>query len=280
MKLMKYILIFILFFSYSYSYERIIALSPSINEIIYALNAQDKIVANTTFSKYPKESLQKAKVGGYFSPNLEKIIALNPDIVIMQKNYKFKTKLEKLGVKTKVVEINSLKNIKQTILDIGDITSKQNKAKEIVKTINQKLEDIQNIIKNKKLLIVIGHNKSLVKRIFVTGSNLYFEDIINISGNKNAYQSKLKGQPVLNYENIIASNPDIVILLTPYIKENNLSYFELLEPWKDLPINASKTNSIYFIDKKYAGIPSHRIIYFLEDFKNILQKYKNNVKYK
>ena len=274
---MKYIFLVLFTLSFVNAYERIVALSPSINEIIYAMDAQDKIVANTIYSKYPKESIQKQKVGGYFSPNLEKIIALNPDIVIMQKNYKFKSKLETLGIKTKVVQINSLKNIKQTILDIGKITSKEQKAKTIVNTINQKLKDIQNIVKDKKLLLVIGHNKSLVKRIFVTGSDLYFEDIINISGNKNAYQSKLKGQPVLNYENIIASNPDIVILLTPYIKENNLSFDELLKPWKDLPINASKTNSIYFIDKKYAGIPSNRIIYFLDDFKNILKKYKNNV---
>ena len=274
---MKYIFLVLFTLSFVNAYERIVALSPSINEIIYAMDAQDKIVANTIYSKYPKESIQKQKVGGYFSPNLEKIIALNPDIVIMQKNYKFKSKLETLGIKTKVVQINSLKNIKQTILDIGKITSKEQKAKTIVNTINQKLKDIQNIVKDKKLLLVIGHNKSLVKRIFVTGSDLYFEDIINISGNKNAYQSKLKGQPVLNYENIIASNPDIVILLTPYIKENNLSFDELLKPWKDLPISASKTNSIYFIDKKYAGIPSNRIIYFLEDFKNILKKYKNNV---
>ncbi|HIP11599.1 MAG TPA: iron ABC transporter substrate-binding protein [Arcobacter sp.] len=273
---MKYIVFLFVIFSYSFSYERIVALSPSINEIIYALDAQNKIIGNTTYSRFPKESNSKQKVGGYFSPSLEKIIALNPDLVIMQKHYKFMKKLNKLGIKTKVVQINNLENIKKSILDIGTITSKKDKALNIVKEINLKIKQIQNIVKDKKILFVIGHNTSLVKRIFVSGSNLYFESIINVSGNQNAYQSTVKGQPVLNYENIIALNADIVILLSPYIKENNLTKKELLEPWKDIPIKASKNNNIYFIDAKYAGMPSDRIIYFLDDFKNILQRYKKN----
>jgi len=275
---MKYFLLILLFLTNLFSFDRVIALSPSINEIIYALDAKDKIVANTTYSTFPKDALKKQKVGGYFSPNLEKIISLNPDLVIMQKNYAFSNKLHKLNIKTKVVNIDKLKNIKQTIKDIGKLLNKQEKAKDIVKQINQALIDTKNIVKNKKILFVIGHNKTLIKRVFISGNDLYFDDIINISGNTNAYQSKVKSQPVLNYENIIALNADIVILLTPYIKQNHTSKAELLAPWKDLNINASKTDSIYFIDKLYAGIPSNRIIYFLQDFKNILLHYKNHVK--
>jgi len=277
---MKYLLIVLFLFSNVFSYERIVALSPSINEIIYALDADDKIIANTTYSLYPKKSTEKKQVGGYFSPNLEKIISLNPDLVIMQKHYKFMTKLNKLGIKTHVVNIDNLKNIKKTIYDIGHLVSKEKKAQAVINNINIALNKTKNIIKDKKILFVIGHNTSLVKRVFISGNNLYFDDIINISGNTNAYQSEVKSQPVVNYENLIALNPHIVILLSPYIKENNTNKKDLISPWMDLPINASKTNSIYIIDKKYSGIPSDRIIYFLDDFKNILEDYKNNVENK
>jgi len=109
--------------------ERIIALSPSINEIIFALGAGDKIVANTDYSLYPEASVNIPKVGGYFSPSLEKIVAEEPSLVIMQhNNYKLSLKLERLGIKTKVIQIDKLDNIKKSITEIGDILNKKEEA--------------------------------------------------------------------------------------------------------------------------------------------------------
>ncbi len=256
--------------------ERIIALSPSVNEIIFALGKGDKVVGNTTYCKYPKESLKVAKVGGYFSPSLEKIVALKPTLVILQpNNYKLNDKLKQLGIKTKVVKIDKLKNIKASILDIGEILKANEKAKEIVSNIDHELEKLKDITYDKRVLVVMGHNTSLAKRIFVSGQNLYFDDIINASGNTNALQSDRKGQPVLNMENIIACNPDIVILLAHSMHEKGLGRDDLINPWKELPINAAKTDSIYIVDKLYAGIPSDRLVYFLRDFRGILNDYKN-----
>lgn len=273
----KTILITLIFMLNLYANERIVTLSPSVNEIVFALGKGDKVVGNTEYCKYPKESLSITKVGGYFNPSLEKILSLNPSIVIMQQNnYKLGQKLKQLGLKTKVVKINNLKNIKHSILDIGKTLGKKQIAKKIVSTINQELENIKNITKDKRILVVMGHNTSLASRIFVAGQNLYFDDIINASGNTNALQSKRKGQPILNMENIIATNPDIVILLSHSMHEKGLSRDDLINPWRALPINAGKTDSIYIIDKLYAGIPSDRLALFLRDFQGILNDYKKN----
>jgi iron complex transport system substrate-binding protein len=229
------------------------------------------MVANTDFCNFPEDSKSKPKVGGYFSPNLEKILYLKPDMVIMQNSsLKLSKKLNKLGIKTKVLKLQRLTDIQNSIKTIGEVINKQNEAKKILDKIDKKLISLKNITKNKKILIVIGHNTSLVKRIFVVGQNLYFDDIINFSGNKNAFRSTRSGQPILNMENIIATNADIVILLSPFREEKSLTKQQLINPWLALPINAAKTNSIYLLDKEYAGISSHRLIYFLEDFRGFL----------
>ena len=255
--------------------ERLIALSPAVNEILFALGKGENIVGNTSYCKYPKASLSIPKVGGYFNPSIEKIIALKPSLVIMQKNnYKLNKKLQRLGLETKVIKIDKLANIKASILNIGNRLNAKAKAEKIITTINLALKKLKNITKDKRILVVIGHNTSLASRIFVSGQNLYFDDIINASGNKNALQSKRKGQPILNMENIIATNPDIVILLAHSMKEKGLTPNELITPWFELPINAARTKSVYIIDKLYAGIPSDRLVYFLEDFRGILDDYK------
>ncbi|MDX9742340.1 MAG: helical backbone metal receptor [Arcobacteraceae bacterium] len=266
----------LLFFALNlFGYERVVALSPSINEIVYALGSGDKIVGNTEFCTYPKEAIDKPKVGGYFSPSLEKILSLKPDLVIMQSNSKLLAKkLEKLGIQTKIIKLKTLEDITTSIKDIGDILKKEKKAKDILATIKQKLQATKNIINNKKILFVIGQNTTLEKRIFVAGQNLYFDDIITISGNKNAFQSTRVGQPVLNMENIIATNPDIVILLAPLMAKEGFTKQELINPWLKLPINASKNGNIFVEEREYAGIPSDRLSLFLEDFKGFLHNVK------
>lgn len=274
MKHLLYIFLFILQLS---AIERIVVLSPSANEIVFALGKGNEVVGNTSYCTYPEASLKVTKVGGYFNPSLEKILALNPTLVIMQENnYKMGQKLQQLQIKTKIIKIDRLSSIKSSILEIGRTLNANDKANKIVQSIDTELENIKNIVKNKRILVVMGHNLTLASRIFVAGQNLYFDDIINASSNTNALQSKRKGQPVLNMENIIACNPDIVILLSHSMQEKGLSREQLINPWKELPINAGKTNSIYIINKLYAGIPSDRLIYFLQDFQGILHDYKKS----
>jgi len=270
------ILLFLFCITFSFANERIITLSPAINEIVYALGSGSEVVGNTQYCTYPKASQSVPKVGGYFSPSLEKILSLNPSIVIMQpNNTKLAQKLEKLGIKTKIIPIDRLPYIKDAIKELGKLLHKEPQAKHIVAEIDKALEGIKGIVKDKKILMVIGHNTSLVKQIFVVGQNLYLDDIINASGNTNALQSKRKGQPILNQENIIATNPDIVILLAHSMHQRGLTEYDLKEPWRELPVNAGKTNDIYIIDKEYSGIPSDRLVLFLHDFKKILEHAKH-----
>jgi iron complex transport system substrate-binding protein len=258
--------------------ERIIALSPSINEIIFSLGAGDKLIANTDYSLYPPTSIKLPKIGGYFSPSLEKVVALKPTLVIMQENNRaFAKKLERLDIKTKIIKIDKLKNIKTSILEIGTLLKKTKEAETIVKNINEALESIKNIISNKKILIVFGRNEKLSKQIFVAGQNLYFDEIINESNNTNALQSTRKGQPILNMENIIACNPDIVLLLAR-CQADGINNEALIAPWLALPIAAAKTKSIYINANIYAGIPSDRLALFLQDFKAMLEDYRDRTK--
>jgi iron complex transport system substrate-binding protein len=269
-------LFFVLLFSINlFAYERIIALSPSINEIVYALGSGDKIVANTEFCNYPLDAKNKTKVGGYFNPNIEKMLELKPDIVLLQKSsIKLSKQLNKLGIKTQVFSLTTLKDIRSTIKTIGDILNKKAQAKTILHKIDIALQNTKDIIEDKKILIVIGHPLKLDKRVFVVGDNLYMDEIITLSGNKNAYAKKGGGQPILNMENIIATNPDIVIVLAPYKKEKKLTSKQLISPWLQLPISAAKTKSIYILDKEYSGIASHRLEYYLQDFTSFLQDAK------
>ena len=257
--------------------ERIIPLAPSINEILYALGKEENIVANTTYATYPKESQSKPKVGGYFSVSLEKILSLKPTLVLMQKNnLNLKPKLEKLGIKTEFIQISSLADIKNGISKIASLTQAEDKAKELIMSIDDAITSTQNILKDKKILIVFGRQFDLKREVYVSGNKLYFADIIKASGNQNAFVENSTKQPTLSYEGILACNPDIIYILAHTITKDE-DVKKLIKPWLKLPVTAAKAKTIYVSTKKYAGMPSQRVVNFIQDFKEVLQDAKSKL---
>lgn len=256
--------------------ERIVTLSPSINEIVFALGVGKNVVANTNYCDFPEESKAILKIGGYNNISLEKILETKPTVVIGQDyDEKLNSNLKALGIKTLSYKTNTISSIENTISELGDFFDKKEKAKELISNIDNALSSVNSIVKDKKILIVISPKKSLSNQIYITGNFLYFEDIIKASGNKNAYNSSNQAQPVVNTEKIIGMNPDIIVLLTPFLDGKKQEQQEIINAWKQLPINAAKDDNIYTVDKLYAGIPSQRVEFFIKDFKKILENVRN-----
>ena len=114
---------------------RVVTLTPSINEIVYALGMGKDVVANTKYCDFPEESKNVKKVGGYATISLEKIIQAKPTVVIAQ-NYdeKLLRNLKSLGIKTMVFKTDTIDSIKNTILTLGKYFGKQEKANEARKS--------------------------------------------------------------------------------------------------------------------------------------------------
>ena len=256
--------------------ERIVTLSPSVNEIIFALGEGENIVANTQYSDFPLESKSIKKIGGYNSISLEKILKVNPTVVVGQDyDEKLNSNLKALGITTLSYKTNTISLIKNTINELGIFFKQEEKAKELNTNIDNAMTSLAGIVKDKKILIIISPKDSLSNQIFVSGNHIYFEDVIIASGNKNAYFSNSTAQPVVNTEKIIGMNPDIIILLAPFLEDDLKAQTKLINTWKELPVNASKDDNIYTIDKLYAGIPSHRVEYFIKDYRKILENVRN-----
>lgn len=241
--------------------ERIISLSPSITEIIYALKKGDDLVATSSYSLYPEEAKKLEVVGNYTNPNIEKILSYKPTLVIGQEfNEKTFQALKHFNIKTLKLNLKTIKSIQKSI----NIIAKQLDANNAHELTNNITNAIKNSVKSKKphsVMIVYGLHVDLRNGIYIAGQNMFFDDIINECNNTNAFTNKLPSQPVLNYENVIALNPDQIIILHSKATESNVNVKEALNSWYSLPTNASKNKNIRIADEDYLHIPSHRIAF-------------------
>ncbi|MCF6330013.1 MAG: helical backbone metal receptor [Sulfurimonas sp.] len=259
--------------------ERIISLSPSITEIIYALDKGDTLVATSSYSLYPKKAQSLPVIGGYENPHIEKILSHKPSLVVGQSfNASTLQKLKHFGIKTLMLDLKSIDSIKNSILILdkkipgSSPRMTQNghsqllpqeydnwESTKLIKNIDLAIKNIKKTKKSHSVMIVYGLRSDLRSGIYIASKSIFFNEIIDKCGGYNTYASNSTTQPVLNYENVIALNPEIIIILHSHATESNVDIDEALNAWKKIPTIASKTNKIHIIDDNYLHIPSHRI---------------------
>lgn len=240
--------------------ERIVSLSPSITEILYALGEGEAIVATSSYSLHPKEAQEIPRIGGISSPNIEKVLSFNPSLVLGQEFHtQTLQQLQSLNITSLSLCLQRVRSIQNSIKLLGKKLHKTQRAKELIDAIEDAINKAHTSTKVQKVMLVYGLHEDLSKGIYIAGHEIFFEDIIEICGHTNAYTSTLTNQPVLSYENVIALNPDQIIILHSPASNPNVNKQKALQSWYELPTNASKNKKITVLEESYLHIPSHRI---------------------
>ena len=198
-------------------YNRIVVLDPATVEMIYMLEAEDKIVgvANLERSKvWPEEKVAKLEsVGTFMKPSLEKIIALKPDLVIMSAltGEELNNGLKSNNIETKRVQANSIEEIFTNFMEVAKMLGKENEANKIIAEKKAKLEEIKKIATgNKKGLFVMSASP-----LMVFGNDNLPNDIMKLLNIKNIAENQKGKNPIVTPEFIMKENPDIIITLLP-----------------------------------------------------------------
>ena len=261
-KVFSFILLFVLSLGAN---ERIVSLSPSITEIIYALEKGNDLVATSSYSLFPKEAQKLPIIGGYENPHLEKILSYSPTLVVGQNfNQSTLNNLKKFNIKTLQLNLKTLSNIQLSISKLAEELNAIKKAKELNSNITNAITNANKTHNKHSVMIVYGLRENLRNATYIAGHNIFFEDIIKECGNTNAYTSDSTAQPVLSYENIIAINPDQIIILHSLATEADADIQRALKNWYSLPTNAAKNSKISIVDEDYLHIPSHRVALTIE----------------
>ena len=113
--------------------ERVLTLTPGLTEIAFALGTGDRVAGVARFSDYPPAARDKPICGDYLRPNFERIMALKPDLVLVQGKHNPAIDFcRRREIACRVVAIESIGDIKRAILDLGEVFNRQKEAQKIV----------------------------------------------------------------------------------------------------------------------------------------------------
>jgi len=240
--------------------ERIISLAPSNTEILFALGLGDRVVGVTMYCDYPPEAQDKEKVGDYYGPDIEKIIALQPDLVLATDFHRFDLipALEQQGVAVFAVAPQTLDDVLESIQKIGQIADKEAEALELVDRMTSKIEEIEEQTKELEEKPRVFY-MTWQDPMWTIGRATWIDDLINISGGVNIFSQYFESGAMVEIEWVILLNPEIIIT-------SEWSYDWALNATELASTNASQTGRIYTFDDDLAQRPGPRLVEGLEWF--------------
>lgn len=231
--------------------QRIISLSPVITEEIYVLGVQDKLVGSTIYCLNPPEAEKLEKVGTVMEINLEKIVALRPDLVLATSLVKpgAKEKLKTLGIK--VITFSAAKSFDQMseqFLELGRIVGKEKKAQNLVAKAKDRVDLIRKEViglPRPKVFAQIG-----AKPLFAATRDYFINDFIEFAGGINIARDLSSG--LYSREEVLRADPDVIFIVTMGIVGEQEK-----EIWKKYDvIKAVKNNRIHIFDARKLCSPT------------------------
>ncbi|MBU0728551.1 MAG: cobalamin-binding protein [Proteobacteria bacterium] len=249
--------------------QRIVSLAPSITEMIFALGQQDKLKGVTRFSDYPAAARDLPRVGSYIRLDIERILALQPDLCLAIKDGNPKYHIDKIkefGIPVFAIDPQNLAEIMKTILEIGSLLGAEQRAGELVRDMQERIDRVKQ-----KVDKVAGRPKVFfqvdIEPIISIGTNTFINELITLAGGVNA-AAGAEVYPRFSWEEILMLQPQVVIMTSMAGEHTPEKLIATWKRWKDVP--ASRNDRLYVVDANLFGRPTSRLVEGLEVLADII----------
>jgi iron complex transport system substrate-binding protein len=246
--------------------ERIISLAPSNTEILFALGLGEKTVGVTEYCNYPPEALDKEKVGGFSTPDVEKIIALQADLILASGIHASEVvpALEEMGFAVLVLEPKTIEGILGDIQMVGRGTGSEKKASELVTQMEHRIESItaktEGIENRPGVFYITWHDP-----LYSAGSDTVIQELIEKAGGENIFQD-ITGHKMVDLELVIERNPEVIIACSGHGAAKDKPSRWVKDEQRLAVTEACRNNRIYEIDADLVSRDGPRIVDALEWF--------------
>lgn len=248
--------------------DKIVSLTPAGTETVCALGAAKKLVGVDAFSNYPEITQSIEVVGDFNGPDVEKVVALEPDVVLAGNTLQQEAidNLNKLGIPVVSVEATTFDDITKSITLIGEILGEQDMAKQTVDGIDAVVKTAGETkpAEPKTVYYAMSYGD---QGNWTSGPGSFINTMIELAGGKCVTEGQ--EYPWVEYpiEDLVAANPDIIIVGANMGSTADLS---TVQGYQDL--DAVKNGKVYTVDADTFTRPGPRIGEAVLEISEILSK--------
>lgn len=241
--------------------EKIVALTASDCEILYAIGAGDKLVGRGAYCDYPAEVLDIPAVESGADTNLEQIIALEPDVLLMSdmaQTDEQVAQLEAAGIRVVVSEATDIDGVYTAIEMIGALMGKEDNAKTVIENMKKTFADVQDKATGDGSETIYFEVSPLQWGLWTAGANTFMDEIATMLGLTNCF-ADVEGWGEISEEQVLQRDPDYIVTITMYYGEGPTPEEEILSRagWEN--VTAVKNQAILNLQNNELSRPAPRL---------------------
>jgi len=243
--------------------QRIVSLAPSNTEILFALGLGERVVGVTEYCNYPPEALEKEKVGGFSTVDLERVLALEPDLVLASTQTGEETvqKLEEMGIPVAVLDPDGLEGVLEDITLVGRLTGTDEQATALTGDLRARMDAVRERtrgLERPAVFYVVWHDP-----LMGAGSGTFIADLIETAGGENVARD-MEGYQTMSLEVLIERDPEVIIASTG--PGQHAAYDWVLGEERLKGVRAVRLGRVHAVDQDLVSRGGPRIVDALEDF--------------
>ena len=232
---------------------RIVALTPSDCEILYAIGAGDTIVGRGKYCDYPAEVQEITAVESGADTNLEQIIALQPQLLIMSTMAQTDEQVQQLeaaGIRVAVSDAQDIAGVYTAIEMIGELVGKQDEAAQLIDSMKQTFDAVSENAGDGTKSIYFEVSP-LEYGLWTAGSGTFMDEIATMLGLKNCF-ADVEGWAQISEEQVLERNPDYIVTISMY-------YGEGPTPEEEIMARPGWENVTAVKDQKILNLPDNEL---------------------
>ena len=248
---------------------RVISLAPSLTEMVFSLQAEDKLIGATRYSNFPAAAKKLPRIGSYIQLDLERIVAIKPDLCLAIKDgnpLRTVDAIKALGIPVFAIDPRSIAQIMDAFLLLGDILGASERADELVSDIKHRLVLVREKVSSSRERPSVFFQIADIP-IVSAGKNSYIDRLITLAGGVNL-AGNMRDYPRYSWENIMLLQPEVVLLSSMAGGKSPELLKASWQRWPEIP--AVRNNQLHVVDADLFNRPTARLITGLEILAEIL----------
>ena len=214
---------------------RIVSIVPSVTEMLFAMGAGAKVVGVSSFDRFPSEALTRPKVGGLIDPDVERIIALEPDLVVVYGTQRdLRTQMERARIPVFLYQHAGLADITQTIRELGTRIGRAQESRALAERIESDIAEVGRRVAGlprPRTLLVFGRDAETLRGIYASGGIGFLHDMLEKAGGANVFADVKRQGVQTTGELAVARSPEVIVEIgveTASTSGRNLRAWEIL----------------------------------------------------
>lgn len=257
--------------------RRIVSLAPGLTETLFALGLGDRVVGVDDYSVWPAAATAKARIGGLFNPNLEKIVSLRPDLaLLLPSEHDVAAKLRGLGVASLIVPIETLADVERSFVAIARRCGVAPAGERLAASWRAELAPRPVPVPvpapggGLAVMLSVGRQPGRLTGILAAARGTFLDELLVRLGAVNVFADAATRYPQVGLEEVVARAPRVILELRSDPAPPALAA-ALVRDWRQLPtVPAVRDGRIFVIAGDYVLVPGPRLPRLYRDMRQAL----------